>query len=160
MHIRRAKAGEAEFLTALAMRSKAHWGYSREFMDACRAELTVSSERMGDGGVQYMVTELDMRVVGFYGLARRSRTEFELDALFVEPAWIGRGVGRILVRHALAAAAGCGGRSVVVQGDPNAEGFYRAAGGIPSGTRASESIPDRCLPLFTFRLDEADHPVA
>lgn len=156
IHIRGAKAEEADFLTALAMRSKAYWGYSREFMDACRAELTVSPERMGDGGVRYMVAELDARVVGYYGLARRSDTEFELEALFVDPAWIGRGVGRALVRHALAAAAGCDGRAVIVQGDPNAERFYRAAGGIPSGSRESESIPGRYLPLFTIPVDEED----
>jgi hypothetical protein len=42
--IRAAHGGELEALSALAMRSKAHWGYSAAFMQACRDELTVSAE--------------------------------------------------------------------------------------------------------------------
>jgi hypothetical protein len=37
--IRPAQADEVEALTALALRSKAHWGYDDAFMEACRAEL-------------------------------------------------------------------------------------------------------------------------
>jgi len=33
-------------LSNLAFRSKAHWGYSDEFMAACRDELTYSSEKI------------------------------------------------------------------------------------------------------------------
>lgn len=40
--IRPARDTELDALTALVLRSKAHWGYSDEFMRACAAELTVS----------------------------------------------------------------------------------------------------------------------
>ncbi|WP_437587319.1 hypothetical protein [Sorangium sp. So ce1000] len=40
--IRAARAEEAELLGAHALRSEAHWGDSREFMEACRAELSIS----------------------------------------------------------------------------------------------------------------------
>jgi hypothetical protein len=38
--VRRALPSEATVLTALARRSKAHWGYSEEFMRSCENELT------------------------------------------------------------------------------------------------------------------------
>ena len=40
--IRRALPSEAASQSALARRSKAVWGYSPEFMEACRDELTLS----------------------------------------------------------------------------------------------------------------------
>ena len=37
-----ARAGEAETLTALCIRSKAHWGYDARFMRLSQASLTIS----------------------------------------------------------------------------------------------------------------------
>lgn len=44
MLIRRAQPEEAEALTALIMRSKAHWGYSQELLDGWRSALTLRAE--------------------------------------------------------------------------------------------------------------------
>jgi hypothetical protein len=41
--IRWAQVGEAETLTALCVRSKAHWGYDEEFMRLSAPSLRVSS---------------------------------------------------------------------------------------------------------------------
>ncbi|CAH8245865.1 hypothetical protein WJ0W_003100 [Paenibacillus melissococcoides] len=46
MLIRKAKPDEAGYLSGLAFRSKAYWGYSHDFMEACRDSLTVSPERI------------------------------------------------------------------------------------------------------------------
>jgi GNAT superfamily N-acetyltransferase len=67
--------------------------------------------------------------------------EFELQALFVEPMRIGQGVGRALMDHAKVFAANVGAHSLVIEGDPHAERFYRAAGGRLIGQRESNSIP-------------------
>ena len=40
--IRSARPEEAETLSALALRSKAYWGYPADFMEACREELTLT----------------------------------------------------------------------------------------------------------------------
>jgi len=40
--IRIPKVHELTVLTDLCMRSKAVWGYNKQFMDACRAELTIN----------------------------------------------------------------------------------------------------------------------
>lgn len=146
--IRRAGPEEAELLSALAMRSKAYWGYPPTFMAACRDELSITAGDIATGSIAYIVAEKTGKVTGFYGLQRSSGDRYELDALYVDPAYIGTGIGRALIRHALHAVDAAGGRVLVVQGDPNAEGFYRAAGGEYAGRRESMSIPGRFLPVF------------
>jgi hypothetical protein len=44
--IRPARATEAGILTDLALRSKAHWGYDAQFLEACRDELTVAANEV------------------------------------------------------------------------------------------------------------------
>ncbi|MEJ8640513.1 hypothetical protein WKI68_01855 [Streptomyces sp. MS1.HAVA.3] len=39
--VRAARAAEAEAMTGLAMRSKAHWGYDAGFLSACAEELRI-----------------------------------------------------------------------------------------------------------------------
>lgn len=150
--IRAARADEAELLSALAMRSKAVWGYSAQFMQACRDELTVSREELLSGSREYLVAETQGEVLGFYGLEFLSAGNCELAALFVEPRHIGTGVGRALIIRAKERAAASGAHTLIIQGDPNAVDFYRAAGGEPAGARESGSIPGRFLPLFRISL--------
>jgi GNAT superfamily N-acetyltransferase len=153
--IRPAAPAEGAVLSGLAMRSKAHWGYPAELMEACRAELTYSPEQIGRSEIPFAVAESQGAVIGFYALERRSESECELEALFVERGWIGRGIGRALLDHAKRVAAERGGTSLIIQGDPNADAFYRAAGGLPTGTRESGSIPGRVLPTYAIVLTGA-----
>ena len=44
--IRRARPEEAGVLSALALRSKAHWGYDADFLAACRDDLTLIPEEI------------------------------------------------------------------------------------------------------------------
>ena len=137
-------------MTGIALRAKAYWGYPPDFMAACRDELTVLPQRIASGQATYVVAETALRVVGFYGLEPAEGTEYELDALFVEPSHIGTGVGRTLMRHALDNAASRGATALIIQADPNAERFYLAAGGIRTGIQESHSIRGRFLPVFRF----------
>ena len=49
--VRAAQAGEAPSLTALCLRSKAHWGYDAAFMRLCVPSLTVSEQSIAEGRV-------------------------------------------------------------------------------------------------------------
>ena len=149
--IRRADQRESEFLSRLALRSKAHWGYSSNFMCACREELTVDVQEIDAGNV--FVCDRDGRPAGFYSLERLSNERVELGFLFVEPELIGTGIGRALFEHACEEAARRGYEALEIQGDPNAEPFYIAMGARRSGSRASASIPDRALPTFEVELE-------
>ena len=149
--LRPASPAEAEFLSELAMRSKAYWGYSAEFIESCREELRVTSDKISSPRYYYTVAEIQGIVIGFCALERLSADEFELEALFVIPDNIGTGVGRKLMTHAKSQSLALGGRSISIGADPNAEKFYRAAGGVLTGKHESQSIPGRFLP--TLRID-------
>lgn len=148
--VRRALPEEAAALSALAFRSKAHWGYSDDFMQACRAELTLSPRDI-EAHPTFVAESCD-EVVGFCNLERLSNDEVELGYLFVEPAAIRRGHGRRLLEHAVQQAVRLGFRRLIIQGDPHAEAFYRMAGGEQIGFRASASVPGRDLPMFRIDL--------
>ena len=96
--IRRTRSDEADLLSELAFRSKAHWGYPKNFMEACRSELTLSPSYV-EGNPTFGI-ESEGHVVGFYSLEALSASEVELGYLFVEPAYIGHGFGRRLIDHA------------------------------------------------------------
>lgn len=152
--IRAARVEEAGALSALAFRSKAHWGYSQAFMEACRAELTYSASDLGSIRLSFLVAESSSGdLVGFAAVEQLSETEFELEALFVEPEWIGKGAGRVLMAHAKTAATSKGGRRLEIQSDPHAQPFYEAAGGVVVDWRESGSIPGRLLPVLQVELD-------
>ena len=155
LRLRDARPDEAALLSELARRSKAYWGYDDAFMLACRDELTWTHDEIAARPAAFVVAEANATVVGFYALAIAAGSDFELDALFVEPAWIGRGAGRALIEHARRRAAALGARRLAIQGDPHAERFYLAAGAVPAGYRESGSIPGRELPLFVLDLAPA-----
>lgn len=147
--IRAARADELEFLSSLALRSKAFWGYSESFIAACRDELTVSAEELPN----VFVLEEDGLVVGFYSLLELAAERGELSFLYVEPTAIKSGYGRALLEHAKRAAQQHGWRALEIQADPNAAAFYLALGARPIGERISGSIPGRMLPLLELSTE-------
>ena len=152
--IRHALPSEAEHLSGLAFRSKSYWGYSDQFMKACLEELAIDKCYIENNPT--FVIEAAGNAVGFYSLEHISPVEVELSFLFVEPDFIGKGYGRKLITHAQEEARHLGYSKMIVQGDPNAERFYRSAGGLLVGTRKSASIPNRELPIFHIDLKEPD----
>jgi GNAT superfamily N-acetyltransferase len=149
--VRSARADEAELLSKLAFRSKAHWGYDKTFMAACRAELTLSASQVESR--RTMVADQDGRVLGFVTV-EGGPPEGELGMLFVDLDAIGQGIGRLLFEHAVAAARGLGFARLVIESDPHAEPFYLALGAIRIGMTPSGSIPGRGLPLLAVTVSE------
>jgi len=93
--------------------------------------------------------------MGLYAIEACSDEIWELDALYVDPAYIGTGVGRLLLEHASNSVLNLGGCILRIQSDPNAEGFYLARGAERIGLRESGSIKDRYLPLLELKLVQA-----
>ena len=150
--IRRAFPTDAAALSDLAVRAKGHWGYDATFMAACRAELTLCADDLVS--VPTFVYDGSDGPVGFYRLLVLGNGVADLDALFVDPAAIGGGVGKLLWAHAVAQAAALGCTELTVQSDPYAEGFYRAMGAQRVGESASGSVAGRMLPLLRFAVPQ------
>lgn len=156
--IRKIRSDELEKASALAMRSKAHWGYSPSFMAACVDELTYGVEDLAKGDF-WVAVDSGQRWLGFYGLLPLTTVRWELEALFVDPPCIGKGVGRALWQHMIAISRQRGIEVIEIQSDPDAVGFYLSMGAIKVGEKASGSIPGRVLPLFRVTLSSDGLPL-
>ena len=147
--VRPARPDEAPEISALALRSKGHWGYDPEFLEACRADLTIDPAWCD--GVRLVVAEEAGTLLG-YARVSGEPPAGELDGLFVDPTAIGRGVGGRLLRHAVLIARGLGMRVLRIDSDPHAEAFYRHAGAVRTGAARSTVDPDRLLPRLELTL--------
>jgi GNAT superfamily N-acetyltransferase len=143
--LRPGRSDDCAALSRLALRSKAVWGYSSEFLAQCARELTVTAEHLPHA----FVIERDAQPVAFYALSQTAQQGAELEFLFVDPLHLRQGHGRALLAHARRHARQVlGARLIVIQGDPHADPFYRAAGARLVGERESDSVPGRMLPLY------------
>jgi len=147
--LRSARPGERTQLSALCLRSKAHWGYDAAFLEACRAELTLSAADLRAAGLA--VAE---RAGAFAGVVQVSSEGAEADLLklFVDPPAMGAGVGRALFDWAVEAAREAGAARLLIEADPDAAPFYERIGARRIGDAPSGSIPGRRLPLLAFAL--------
>jgi GNAT superfamily N-acetyltransferase len=146
--LRAPSAHECPALTELCLRSKAVWGYDRAFMDACRAELTLTPRDLET--TQLQVVEQDGAVVGVAQISAEGGLA-HLEKLFVEPKILRAGLGAALFDWAKKAARDLGATAMIIEADPDAAPFYRRMGARDDGVAPSGSIPGRVLPRL--RLD-------
>lgn len=150
IRLRPAEPREAAQLSDLALRSKGVWGYDAAFLEACRAELTLTPDQIAAGGVT--VAEIAGKPAGFSRLRPERDGTAEILLLFVEPVLLGSGIGRALFTELEAAARSVGARQLCCDADPGAEAFYRRMGMARIGDAPSGSIPGRRLPRLAKPL--------
>ncbi|WP_152394883.1 GNAT family N-acetyltransferase [Paenibacillus guangzhouensis] len=143
MNIRQAVVEDCQHISHLAYRSKAYWGYSEDFLAKCKDDLTVTAPYLE----QYIVYVLEQHdeIVAFYSF---SVQEKKLDALFVDPAYIGQGCGQRLWADLLSRVKAMNVTAFTIDSDPYAEAFYIKMGAKRIGEIASTVFPDRKLPLM------------
>lgn len=149
--VRLARAGEAASLTALCVRSKAHWGYDAEFMRLSAAALAIGEADIEQGGV-LVAFDAGGRTVGMAQIVMEDEGVADLDALFVDPPAIGGGAGRALFGAAVEVARRRGARRMTILADPNAAAFYERMGARFLRNAPSDAIPGRLLPLYEYDL--------
>lgn len=149
IRLRPARPAEAAALSALVMRSKAYWGYDAAFLEKCREPLALTPGILA--ARPNRVALVDDQAVGFVMIDTISEPA-DLLSLFVEPAAMGRGVGRALFDWAESAARAAGHTILRVEADPGAVEFYRRCGAVPAGWAISEADPDRRLPVLERRF--------
>ena len=116
------------------MASKRHWGYSAAQLRAWQPALTITVGRLSDNVA--FVAEIDGRTGGFYVLVATAPA-LALEHFWVHPDCMNRGLGRALLEHARATAAGAGASHIRIDADPNAEAFYLACGARRDGVVAA-----------------------
>jgi GNAT superfamily N-acetyltransferase len=119
---------EADFgrLREIAVDSKAHWGYDRGRVEEWAEGSAFDPKSLGNRLVY--VGEADGDPVGWASLVPRGEVGW-LEDLWVEPAWIGRGVGRMLFEHVKERARDLGATRLEWEAEPNARGFYERMDG-------------------------------
>ncbi len=76
----------------------------------------------------FRVIELKPKIIGYYAIYLKPRDSYDLDALFVESAFIGKRIGKQLLEHAKVLVRKFAGQQITLQAEPNAEAFYLKAG--------------------------------
>jgi GNAT superfamily N-acetyltransferase len=151
MILRAAHAGELDVLSALAMRSKAHWGYPLQWLEAWRDQLTVSPRDLS--AFEVLVAAGDS-VMGFAAVDVSTDPAI-LEHLWIDPDWMGRGVGRALFLKAAAIARERGAGALETDADPHALGFYERLGGTQVGQTPADVLGhSRRLPRVRFGLTD------
>jgi len=147
--IRRARPTEADDLSALAARSKAHWGYDAVFLERVRDAMTLRSEDVELHEV-WVLESSSGDPIGYHRVMPGDPAE--LEDLWVEPSAIGSGGGRLLFEHAVDVARSGGASALEIDADPNAVGFYERMGAVQIGETQSTLIPGRTLPRLRILL--------
>jgi GNAT superfamily N-acetyltransferase len=147
--LRAPETAECAALSALCLRSKAHWGYDAAFMVACVPVLTIREADLAR--MTWQVAEASGMPVGVAAIGIEAATA-HLDKLFVDPDAMGLGAGGALMRWALETARGAGAVRIQIESDPQAVRFYTRYGAVQVGEVASEAIAGRVLPLLEITL--------
>jgi len=134
MQIVRAKPEDAATLTTIAFAAKRHWGYPESWIRLWAEVLTITPEYIGAHPA--CVAVVDTEIVGFCA-AQVEAGEALVDHLWVLPAAMGRGIGRLLFLHMEKLLRDGGAVRLKVVADPNAEGFYHRMGARTFGHEAS-----------------------
>jgi GNAT superfamily N-acetyltransferase len=135
IEIRRARPDESDTLTAIAHAAKRHWGYPEKWIAHWKADLTITPEFIRTNEV--FVAAIDGKIIGCCALVL-SESLAELEHMWIEPQFIGTGVGRALFEHARTRAVSLNLRELELAADPNAEGFYQHMGAVRIGEVRSE----------------------
>ena len=154
--VRRARPADAARLTTIARAAKARWGYPPQWLAAWEPQLALPPEYIAEHHV-FAAERPDGTLIGVTALVAQN-DHWLLEHVWVDPVCEGQGVGRALVRAALAAARKLTPQArVVLHADPHASGFYERLGGrrVGSVPAPMNGSPDRALPVYVFEAERA-----
>jgi len=126
MVIRPPAPGEGERLREIAIAAKASWGYELEQVKAWAALGDFSPAGLRQREVY--VADVDGTPTGWAAAFARGEVWW-LDDLWVEPDWMGRGIGSALFRCAADHGLRRGAARMEWEAERNALGFYEKLGG-------------------------------
>ena len=149
MKIERTVRKDAQDLTELTIRSKSYWNYGKEQIEEWREELTITEKYIDENQIYKLI--VDNSLIGFYAYLPENETDIKLNYLFVEPKFIGKGYGKILMEDFLKRIENSEFKRVILDADPHAEKFYSRIGFRVIG-KLKSSIKDRFLPIMELKI--------
>ncbi len=148
MQILRATPEDATTLTEIAFAAKRHWVYPEGWISAWTPLLTVEPRSIVEQ--ETYTAYVDGEPVGFYSLSH-GPDRLCLEHLWVLPRAMRRGVGRALFHHAVGRVTALGFKTLEIESDPNAAGFYERMGARRVATAVTElEGRTRELPVFVY----------
>jgi GNAT superfamily N-acetyltransferase len=124
--IRHGRDDEGLRLKEIAIAAKGFWGYEPEKVRAWADQGDFTPERLRQ--LVVFVAEEGGRAIGWSSLIPKGETAW-LEDLWIDPDWIGHGIGTQLFRRTADEAVRLGARTLEWEAEPNAIGFYEKMGG-------------------------------
>jgi GNAT superfamily N-acetyltransferase len=149
VEIRAARVDEGARLKEIAVAAKGHWGYDPAKVRDWANQGDFTPERLRE--LIVFVADSDGGAIGWVSLIPKGEVGW-LEDLWIDPAWIGKGVGTELFRRAAEQAKSLGARRLEWEAEPNAIGFYEKMGG--RYVRESTSEWGRTLSVMAVELDD------
>lgn len=149
MDIERATSDDNLVLTEITKRSKAHWNYSKEQIEAWVPILTISKAYISENETYKLI--VGNMVLGYYSFIKESNSIVKLDNMFILPEYIGHGYGKILMKDFIERVRLIKIEKIILDAEPNAEMFYQKFGFVVIG-KLESSIKDRFLPVMEMNL--------
>lgn len=141
--IQKATAADIPQLNKISWASKSYWNYPTGWMERWREGLMLQKEQLETSSV-FKIWD-DQEIFGFC-LINEEEEYYEVEHLWILPAYIGKGYGKQLLEESLKRAV-VNNKPIQVEADPNAEAFYARRGFVTFGQK--ESYPKgRFLPLM------------
>ena len=126
VRVRTVEPGEGERLREIAIAAKGHWGYD---VDRVREWAAMGDfSPTGLGKKNFYIAATKDKTVGWAAAIDRGDVWW-LDDLWIEPEWMGKGIGSRLFRHAAEHGREAGAVRMEWEAEPNAVGFYESMGG-------------------------------
>lgn len=150
-----AEQSDSKTLTDISFAAKRHWNYPEEYYHQWEEELVITSEYIASNKVYKAI--LDGQIIGYYSIVKVYEDITIVDVLvqkghwlehmFLLPEFHKKGIGRLLMKHAVEICMKNEIDSLMVFSDPFAKGFYEKVGGKYLYDSKS-SIPGRTIPVF------------
>lgn len=150
MTIEKAQKKEAQILTDLTMRSKSYWEYSTEQIESWKDALTITKAYINKYEV-YKLTNDENIIIGYYSYMFLNDAEIKIDNLFIDPRYLGKGFGSLLMDDFLKRIKTLPFEIVTLDADPNAEQFYHKFGFKTVG-KLKSTIENRFLPIMELKI--------
>jgi GNAT superfamily N-acetyltransferase len=126
VRIRPVALDEGERLREIAIAAKGYWGYDLDRVRdwAAMGDFSPAGPQQKD----FYIAAVEGNVVGWAAAIGRGDIWW-LDDLWIEPEWMGKGIGSRLFRHAAERGRQAGAVRMEWEAEQNALGFYEKMGG-------------------------------